>query len=284
MDIDKTNVFLFVTHEINNEILSRYHRLQQEIKDLGEVFLLFHKEEDGNNNCILGDMISSDMTPYIFNIDMLNELDYEPIAETIIPGSNHFATLQFFVDNIEFKYYWVIEYDVVYTGNWSDFFLNFNSLEADFISSHIERYSDSPFWHWWNTLYLEDTKLQQHELIRSFNPIYRISNTALAFLNNLLKGRKNWGHHEVLIPTALKHWGFSILDFGGNGEFVLPQFEEKFYLMPSQYNEGTMRDKPVIKEEELLIENKLLHPVKILEKQNDNEKDKDSSENIGINR
>lgn len=83
-----------------------------------------------------------------------------------------------------------------------------------------------------------------------------------------MKGRKNWGHHEVLIPTVLKHWGFSILDFGGNGEFVLPQFEERFYLMPSQYPDGTMRDKPQMNEEELLIKDRLLHPVKTSENKN----------------
>lgn len=104
--------------------------------------------------------------------------------------------------------------------------------------------------------------LKEHQLIRSFNPIYRISNKALEFLNKLLKGRKNWGHLEVLIPTALNHWGFSILDFGGTGEFVLTQFEEKFYFMPTSLANGTMRDKPHISKTELSVENRLYHPFK----------------------
>lgn len=255
--------FLFVTHEINDEILSKYNKLQQETEDLGQSFFLFHKEENVNDyNYKLEYIYSANITPYIFNVDTLDKLDYEPIAETIIPGSNHFATLQFFLDNSHFNYYWVIEYDVVYTGDWIDFFQNFNFLDADFISSHIERFRDKPFWYWWDTLNLQGITLQEHQLIRSFNPIYRISKIALIFLDNLLKGRNNWGHHEVLIPTTLNYWGFKILDFGGSGEFVLPQFEEKFYLMPSPLLNGTMRDKPQISETELLIKNKLLHPVK----------------------
>ncbi len=260
METNKSNAFLFVTHQINDEILERYYQLREEIKGVGESFFLFHKEEEENNTPEL--LLSENITSFFFNTDSLNELDYEPIEDTIVPGSNHFATLRFFLDNPDFKYYWVIEYDVIYTGNRSDFFRNFNSGDADFISSHIERFPDKPHWYWWNTLHLEKITLQKHQLIRSFNPIYRISHPALVFLDHLLKGRKNWGHHEVLIPTALKYEGFKLLDFGGKGEFVLPQFEEKFYLMPSEYTTGTMRDKPQISKKELSIKNKLLHPVK----------------------
>lgn len=266
MEINNINAVFFVTHIINNEVLDRYYELERDVKDIVKLFLLLHREEDENN--IPESEFPENITPYIFNIDSLDKLDYEPIEDTITPGSNHFATLQFFLDHPDFKYYWVIEYDVIYTGKWTNFFLDFDSIDADFIASHIERFSDRPFWYWWDTLHLDSVTLQKHQLIKSFNPIYRISNNALKFLDTLLKGHKNWGHHEVLIPTALKHWGFSILDFGGNGEFVLPQFEERFYLMPSQYVDGTMRDKPQMNEEELLIKDRLLHPVKTSENKN----------------
>ena len=257
--------FLFVTHEINDEIFNRYYKLQQETENIGQSFFLFHKKVDENdsNSDNSESILFSKIKPYIFNENSLDKLDYEPIEETIIPGSNHFAILQFFLDNPGFDNYWVIEYDVIYNGDWAEFFGSFNFLDADFISSHVERFPEKPLWYWWNTLHLDNTKLQKRQLIRSFNPIYRISKGALRFLDNLLKGRRNWGHHEVLIPTALKYWGFKILDFGGSGEFVLPQFDEKFYLMPSTESNGTMRDTPPISEMESLMKNKLLHPVKI---------------------
>lgn len=258
--MNNPNAFLFVTHELNNEILDRFYNLEYAVKDYGKAFLLLNRENDEENSSTME--IPSNLNSYIFNIESLNELNYEPIEETIVPGSNHFTTLRFFLDHLEFKYYWVIEYDVIFTGEWDYFFQNFNHIDADFITSHIERYPDKPHWFWWNTLHLDNVTLKEHQLIRSFNPIYRISNKALEFLNKLLKGRKNWGHHEVLIPTALRYWGFSILDFGGTGEFVLPQFEEKFYLMPNQITQGSMRAKPQINKTELLVENKLLHPFK----------------------
>lgn len=278
MERNRIDAFLFVTHKIDKEILDRYYTLQQCVKEIGKSFFLLNKEVDYSINTQKY-VIPSNITPYIFNDNTLDELDYEPIAETIIPGSNHFATLQFFLDNPKFKYYWVIEYDVVYNGNWTDFFQNFMNLEVDFISSHIERFPDKPFWYWWDTLHLNDIVVHNHQLIKSFNPIYRISNNALCFLNNLLKGRKCWGHHEVLIPTVLKYGGFKILDFGGSGEFVLPQHEEKFYLMPSQYTNGTMRHMPQIEESEMLIKNKLLHPVKAT---NINKKENNNDSNLNL--
>lgn len=258
MKTKKINAFLLVTHLINDEILNRYHKLQREVKGLGELFLLLHREADSAEST---QKFPPDIIPYIFNTDTLNELEYEPIAETITPGSNHFATLQFFLDNPGFEYYWVIEYDVVYKGNWSYLFQNFDSQEADFISSNIRRFSDMPGWYWWNSLHLENM-VDERQLIRSLNPICRLSKRALILLNTLLKGRLNWGHHEVLIPTVLRQHGLEILDFGGDGEFVLPGFKDKFYISPSQHSGGTVRYAPPISRGEFRTKNRLYHPVK----------------------
>lgn len=241
MEKKKTEI-LYVTHRIDETIMERYTNIKNSVKNISDVYLLFNKGEEEIT-------LPEGILPYYFDTESLNLLNYEPIEETIIPGSNHFAVLQFFQDYPHYDYYWNIEYDVVYTGNWTDFFFCFNSIDADFITSHIERFPDKPHWYWWNSLHLDNLSLQKHQLIRSFNPVYRISNKALAFLNNLLKGGNNWGHHEVVIPTVLHYFDFKILDFGGNGEFVLPQFEEKFYLMSTQYADGTMRHIPIKKGE-----------------------------------
>lgn len=77
-------------------------------------------------------------------------------------------------------------------------------------------------------------------LIKSFNPIYRISNRALELLDNTLKGRENWGHHEVFIPVILNYFNMKIIDFGGRGEFVISGNEDKFYFSQG-YNNGSIR-------------------------------------------
>jgi hypothetical protein len=101
--------------------------------------------------------------------------------------------------------------------------------------------------------------------IRSFNPIFRISNQAIAYLKDAyLSG---WsGHHEVSMATLLNEGGFKINDIGGGGRFVLPGFEEKNYVTSQRdtngdLKSGTMRFRPLISEEE--IDGQFLyHPVK----------------------
>ena len=72
----------------------------------------------------------------------------------------------------------------------------------------------------------------------------------------------------MLMPTALYHSGFKILDFGGKGEFVLPGYEERFYCIPSEKEEtaiagGTMRHLPEFADiASYHLDNKLFHPVK----------------------
>lgn len=245
---------LFVAHEIDDTIIKRYTDIKSSVKDISDVFFLFNKEEENIS-------IPEEIIPYYFDIDSLNNLGYEPVEETIIPGSNHFAVLQFFKDRPTYDYYWNIEYDVFFTGQWDHLVSSFDNIEADFLSSHIERFRDFPDWYWWHIFHLTETDLSLSQMIKSFNPIYRISNRALKLLDNTLKGGKSWGHHEIFIPTVLNHFGMNIVDFGGKGEFVIPGNEEKFYSSLG-HNDGSMRYRPVYHESELLELNKLYHPVK----------------------
>src|SRR5690554_1821364 len=195
---EKKNVILFVTHRIDETIIKRYIDIKNSVNNICDVFLLFNNEEEDI-------VVQEGIDPYYFNVESLNNLGYEPIKETIIPGSNHFALLQFFKDHPTYDHYWNIEYDVYFTGNWNYLFSSFDHIEADFLSSHIERFKDFPNWYWWHSFYLNNIDLPLSQMIKSFNPIYRISKSALMLLDNILKEGKSWGHHEVFIPTVLNH-------------------------------------------------------------------------------
>jgi hypothetical protein len=102
--------------------------------------------------------------------------------------------------------------------------------------------------------------------VRSFNPIYRLSKNAIKFLHSSLSDF--WmGHHEVPLPTILLYNGFSVADFGGNGNFVVKGNENRFYTSgcatdgEGQLAEGTMRFRPTW-EKNGMKENMLYHPVK----------------------
>lgn len=256
----KEEVILLVAHKVNPSLIHKYWQIKEQVSE-ADIILLLEEDESDNFDINLPDGIDY----RIFNVDMLNALSYDPVEETIVPGSNHFITLWFFLTNRHYKNYWSIEYDVDFTGNWNTLFESFRKETADFISTHLQTYKERPDWYWWDSYHGITLNITLHERIRSFNPIYRISAEALEFLDKFLK-KGNSGHHEVLIPTALYHSGFKILDFGGCGSFVLPQYKEKFYLDSTILTDGlqgTMRHKPNFKT--ILSYNlpdKLFHPVK----------------------
>jgi hypothetical protein len=135
----------------------------------------------------------------------------------------HLQLLDFFLAHPDYDAYWFIEYDVKYTGVWSDLFARYEHNESDFITMHIRPFADEPMWEKWSTFRQPDkpSHLMREECLRSFNVFYRISRSALQFLDTIL--RDSWyGHPEMLIATLLRKFGFSLLDFGGDGPFTQP--------------------------------------------------------------
>ena len=268
----KKQAILLSTHIFNDYVCSAYHRLNEEISEDMDLFLLLEVE---NEDFVAPEGIHC----FPFTVDTLNTLNYEPIAETIIPGSNHFQVLLFYKNNPIYDYYWNIEYDVYFHGHWRVLFDRLKTVTSDFLSSHLERYPQTPEWAWWNSLKLKTINIPKEQYIKSFNPIYRISNEALRFLDKILSEEGNEGHHEALIPTVLHHAGFTVNDFGGIGEFVLPGYENTAYLTSSDVNNLTymgssMRFRPVYHIDEIKKmpeDNKLFHPVKFITSQPANE-------------
>jgi hypothetical protein len=255
--ITKQNVILFLTHKWHNGISETYSKLSKVSSINRDVHLIYHDT---------GKMPRSvkKLKPFVFDNSILNYLGYKPILPTLVPGSNHFPLFKFYLENPQYKYYWNIEDDVRYNGQWEDIFDFFSrtDITSDFLSCNIKDYKDLPLWYWWNTIGHPSKQFSQSSKVRSFNPIFRISNRALKFLHQELS---EWsGHHEVLIPTLLKNAGFSINDIGGTGKYVLRECENKFYLAPSNAEDsdsGTVRFRPFIGRKE--INKKLLyHPVK----------------------
>lgn len=241
--------------------LPGYYKLKADIPDWYQSWLLFHSNK-GN----AGDELPV-QNIFKFDNSILHNLGFVPIETSLLPGSNHFPLLSFYRQYPNFDYYWLIEDDVYFNGSWRTFLEAFSDehVRADFISCGLRTMQRDPYWYWWYTLknaYSNDAGSKFIQ-IASFNPIYRISNKALSFLNEqLLSG---WtGHHEVLMATLLYNAGYTILDFGG-GDFGFPENLNKFYTGGNNNSldpgYGSMRFRPLIKPDE--IKGTLLyHPVK----------------------
>jgi hypothetical protein len=257
----KRQVILLATHIVNEAVLHLYAELKAGLSPADDLYLLIHHEEEWKG--IL--QLPEDVSHYSFNIDSLNALRYTPIKETIVPGSNHFPVLQFYLEHPAYDYYWNIEYDVAFTGRWKKLFTTCLSINTDFMTCHIRYYDEDLLWPWWNSL-KTNIPVSRASLLRSFNPIYRISPKALSFLDRFLKEEGNSGHHEVLLPTVLHFSGFKIADFGGNGKFVPEGFHNRFYIdeennFQEKKNPATMRYRPIFRVPGT-EKNKLYHPIK----------------------
>jgi len=252
------NAILFTTHFFNDFVLSQYRKLRDEVSSTADVVLLIQIEEEIS--------MPTDVVYYEFSIESLKSLGFNMIENAIVPGSNHFPLLQFFIKYPNYQYYWSIEYDVHFSGEWNMFLKNFENDTNDFISSHIQKYSETPDWCWWNSMKMISYVIPEVEYIKSFNPIYRISNLAVGEIKKFLT-EGNSGHHEVVIPTVLNYSGFSLEDFSTAGTFHSKH--EQYYITSGSLDTNdpsigsTMRYRPVYENiTELICKNKLYHPVK----------------------
>lgn len=251
-------VFLYLTQKTTSSLINPFRKLTIEAGGFGEVFLLYHHKLD-----YVPEIIQNEKH-FLFTNKVLYEHNYIPIGFSLVPGNNHFPLFKFYQEYPDYDYYWCIEDDVRFSGDWGYLFSSFKNISADFISSHIQRAPLVPNWPWWDTLAHPYKVIPFEERIRSFNPIYRISNEALQLIHKALQNK--WcGHHEVLFPSLVYQAELEVLDFGGRGEFVNSGFESKFYTEeqddPTRILEGTLRWRPSYTEVGH-ISNKLYHPIK----------------------
>ena len=241
-------VVLYLTNKSNEWTLCAFHALEQSLHGMADVYFAYHQQGD-----VLPVSLHSVDNLFVFTSDVLNELGYTPIERgKLVPGGNHFPLLKFYKENQGYDYYWLVEDDVRFSGEWKDFFGSFASCTSDFLSSVIETKAENPTCYWWTSLKTGNEVMAEEKLLKSFNPIYRLSSQALVCIDAHL--RIGWmGHYEVLLPTLLYNKGFLLEDFGGEGTFVRPENNAKFY------DDTSMRIAPVLPDDR---KNYLFHPVK----------------------
>lgn len=239
---------LYLTTKSNEWTLSAFHALEQSLQGMADVYFAYHQQGD-----VLPVSLQNVENQFVFTSDVLKELGYTPMERgKLVPGSNHFPLLKFYKENQGYDYYWLVEDDVRFSGEWKDFFGSFASCTSDFLSSVIETKAENPTWCWWTCLKTGNEVIAEEKLLKSFNPIYRLSSQALVCIDAHL--RIGWmGHYEVLLPTLLYNKGFLLEDFGGEGTFVRPENNAKFY------DDTSMRIAPVLPDDR---KNYLFHPVK----------------------
>jgi hypothetical protein len=109
------------------------------------------------------------------------------------------------------EFVWALEFDVDYSGHWSDMFGRFAGNRADVLTTTLTPRAHCRDWCLWPTA-RAPADVPETEWCRSFNPILRVSRRfAAAYVAAVESG--TWqGHNEFTIPTIARHLGLRIED------------------------------------------------------------------------
>jgi hypothetical protein len=250
---------LFMTHYVTDKLISNYYKLVSDMEEKLDVYWLFNSEDKEIN------IVDNNINFFHFSKHDLFKVG-RMLFNNDIYGNVNFIPLLFHLKYPQrYDYYWIIEYDVLFTGKWSVLFNSFMNNDADLLSTHIAHYNEfNKGWYWWRSFIISDRKYDLPQCLKSFNPIYRLSNRAMEFLEHELKNG-NPAHFETVVPTLLYNNGFRLEDIGGTGDFVAKENRNKYYIQGADINNGTMRYRPEFLLDEIRcmkIDNMLFHPIK----------------------
>jgi hypothetical protein len=248
---------VFFTHQFNKSIKCRYEKLKSDLAGTSRVYILAPL-----GTCIPDDHLAD---TYFFDYDQLRFGAEKVIGHELLPGNVHLVALDFFRKHESFDYYWFIEYDVVFTGNWATLFRAVENDPSDLLAAHVRNIAEEPAWPWWKTLDFPGDEVPQSRWLRAFFPVYRISKAGMRAVGKHVE--LGWsGHFEGLVPCAIEAESLSISDLGGNGSRVPRDRRDRFYSSFSSdsgrsLNAGTLRHRPVHYLPRLR-KNTIYHPVK----------------------
>lgn len=184
-------------------------------------------------------------------------------------GNADLAPMKFFLDHPDYDYYWIIEYDVRFSGKWPELFADLSRSRADLLCTTLQTWSEHPDWHHWTTLNSGARDVPMERRIKGFMPFCRLSHAMLEACD--LRYREGWsGHSEVLWGTVAAVARLPIEDVGGSGSFTPARRRGCYYSnTPGDWSQspGTFVYRPPFAEHNLFGPNgnsagTLWHPVK----------------------
>jgi hypothetical protein len=227
-------VILYTAHYLTKGVLGEYASMRHACAGRYDVVLLY----DNFHRDFMAAGDDGEFDLHLVNPEAIAALGYpswpgrKRLESTspsgLRPGNWDFAILDYFRAHPDHPFYWRVEYDVRFTGNWREFFDECSASAADLLGTTLLRRRDSPPWYWWSSLGRPDGPLDESRTIRGFFPVARLSQRACALLHEQYS-RGWYGHAECVMPTVLAHHGLTIEDLGGRGEFVAKGHEDRFY-------------------------------------------------------
>lgn len=257
---------LFLAHRIHDHFVARYRRLRESVPADHDLYLAFDATTADPETVAAAKLLGGDDL-YLFRFSELSTEGYpRPWAgdndSRLVPGNVDLLPLHLHRTTEAYDRYWIVEYDVEYTGDWRAFFGHFRDNDSALLGTTLQPYRVLPEFHWWDSVEAPEP-IDREDLYRGFFPVMRLSRAALEALDTAYA--EGWtGHFEVVVPTALHRSGLGIEDIGGEGPFVRPGNENRFYTNTpwrTGLGPGTFKYRPA-RRWPGLRRGKLWHPVK----------------------
>lgn len=258
------NLICFISHVITDEIVSLFKEISSSIPEDSEIVFISPTELDRRSEFSK----TSEINGGVINLHL------DKIEENLIDQNTYTFRSQLIFKNIyklfsRYEYYYLIEYDVRFTGSWNSLFHRLSRLSEDLICSHFSIYNNiyelGPYPCWKlrkmfskeDRLIIEESGKITDDLYFSFLPFCRLSNSLMKLVYDYYETYD--GFFEIVIPTICIKNDLSVIDLDSLG-FTCPPLEEigNYHF---KCNSGSMswyeEDKTVYKKSNILI-----HPVK----------------------
>ena len=182
---------VYSTYYLNESVLSEIKRIRQ-----AELPFIISSDVPLQVRNIPINHIDISVLPYARHRLWYNIEFHLLLAQQVLPG---------------FDYYWYIEHDIRYTGDWPELFKTAFRSKADYLAVQLRSQAQDPKWPKWSMA--PDGCKALHA---SLMPIFRMSSIALDYLRRCyLLGRI--GYCEVSVPSLVVDTGLVIDDLKNCG-------------------------------------------------------------------
>jgi hypothetical protein len=143
-------------------------------------------------------------------------------------GHHDLPVLQFFRAHPDYARYWIVEYDVRYTGFWGGLFAECGRSTAGLLGTTLQRRDEHPSWAHWPSVSTGDEVVPAAHWIKAFLPFAAATRDLLAAID--ARYRQGWtGHQEAVWPMIASLTGLGLQDIGGTGSFVPRGWQRRHY-------------------------------------------------------
>lgn len=220
-DLTRRDCAVFVTHVWGPEIASHFARLKREAGSVLDVFLAYQR---GDEEVALPQGVEPDIVLRMADAAAYFPLRYEEHLQRATPwGYVDLVWMTAFLDPRLSGYdrLWLIEYDVDYSGDWSNFFRAAAGYEGDLLTTRLRPLSADPKFYFAPTYQQPPTAPADPLIV--FMPISRLSRRLIEHYRTCLL-QPGWrGHFEMVLPSMARADGYSVAEIGGYDALTPPE-------------------------------------------------------------